>query len=129
MKVFVYFNLHKRCFSVKALEGQAKGLVIAYANDVVLFDPVFKVSKAGRDRVLRERKKNVHAGVIGDWDPAQYKPARTVELWATGGREVTYNPYKYEQFVYKNTETPVDNQPRYAGLHSDGQRATMWALK
>ena len=64
MKVYVYFNLHKRCFSVKALEGQAKGLVIAYANDVVLFDPVFKVSKAGRDRVLRERKKNVHAGVV-----------------------------------------------------------------
>ena len=114
---------------MKALEGQAKGLVIAYANDVVLFNPVLKVSKAGRDRVLRERKKNVHAGVIGDWDPAQYKPARTVELWATGGREVTYNPYKYEQFVYKTTETPVDNRPRYAGLHSDGQRATMWALK
>lgn len=25
MKVFVYFNLHKRCFSVKALEGERKG--------------------------------------------------------------------------------------------------------
>ena len=129
MKVFVYFNLHKHCFSVKALEGQDKGRVIAHAMDVVLFGPTFKVSKAGRERVLRERTKNVHAGVVGDWDPCQYKPARTVELWATGGRAVTYNPYRYETFVYKATEAPVDDQPRYAGLHSDGTRATMWALR
>jgi hypothetical protein len=27
MKVFVYFNLHKRVFSVKALEGKDKGRV------------------------------------------------------------------------------------------------------
>lgn len=29
MRVFVYFNLHKRCFSIKALEGAMKGRVVA----------------------------------------------------------------------------------------------------
>jgi hypothetical protein len=126
MKVFVYFNLHKRCFSVKALEGQAKGLVIA----LWMWCSLTLCSRSRRQAKgpARTEKECSRRG-CRYWDPAQYKPARTVELWATGGREVTYNPYKYEQFVYKTTETPVDNQPRYAGLHSDGQRATMWALK
>ena len=65
MRVFVYFNLHKKCLSVKALEGESKGRVIAHADSVELVNATFKVSQAGRQRVLRERRKNVHAGVVG----------------------------------------------------------------
>jgi len=129
MKVFVYFNLRRHCFSIKALEGPQRGRVVHRAMDVVLFNPVFKVSEAGRQRVLRERTKNVHAGVVGDWDPEQYKPARTVELWTTGGRAVTYNPYRFASFVFRTCETPVPTGLRYAGLHSDGTRGTIVALK
>ena len=65
MKVAVYWNLHTHMFSIRALEGPSKGRVIAHASALSLADVTTKVSKAGRERVLRERKKNVHAFVIG----------------------------------------------------------------
>ena len=129
MKVFVYFNLHRKCFSIKALEGIDKGRVVAHANDVVIYNPTFKVSEAGRQRVLREKKKNVHAGVVGLWNDEEFNPSRTVSMSVMLGRAVTYNPYKYDQFVYRNTETPIDDRPRVAALHSDGVRASMFAIK
>jgi len=72
MKVFVYFNLRKRCFSVKALEGMYKGRVIAHRDSLHLQDAEFKVSEKGRQRVIRERRKNVHAGVVGNWNELCY---------------------------------------------------------
>lgn len=99
MKVFVYFNLHKKVFSVKALEGDRKGLVVAHREYVMLEDVTFKVSEAGRQRVLRERKKNVHAGAVGQW--------RDDVAVLQDDVAVTYNPYKYNTFVNKLTEEPV----------------------
>ena len=64
MKVFVYYNLHRKVWSVKALEGENKGRVIAHRDMVVLRNPEGKVSQAGRKRVLQEQRKNVHAGII-----------------------------------------------------------------
>jgi hypothetical protein len=107
MKVFCYFNLHRKCFSIKALEGPNKGRVVAHRDDVLLFDCVFKVSEAGRQRVLRERKKNVHAGVVGEWDETG-TDLITIARVTTIGRPVTYNPYKYNTFVYLYGQQPVD---------------------
>ncbi len=42
VKVFVYFNLHRKCLSVKALEGEHKGRVIAYADTIVLHSCKFR---------------------------------------------------------------------------------------
>lgn len=58
-------NLHKHCWSVKALQGENKGRVIHHLNEIVLRDAIFKVYQSGRERVLREQRKNVHAGVVG----------------------------------------------------------------
>jgi hypothetical protein len=84
---------------VKALEGENKGRVIYHAQNVLLTNCAFKVSKAGRERVLREKRKNVHAGVVGQLGrinvPISYMPQMTA---------VTYNPYKYESFVRKNND-------------------------
>ncbi len=106
MRVFVYFNLHKKCFSIKALEGAMKGKVIAHRDTVVLENCKFKVSEAGRQRVLREKRKNVHAGVTGVWTESVRDTADFDALSVTG-RQVTYNPYKYAQFVIKATEQPI----------------------
>lgn len=106
MKVFVYFNLHRKCFSIKALEGANKGRVVAHSDKVLLSDGVFKVSEAGRQRVLRERKKNVHAGVVGQW-VGSLDDELTIDRITTIGRPVTYNPYKYSTFVYLYGEHPV----------------------
>ena len=127
MKVFIYFNLHRKCFSVKALEGAKKGRVVAHVNDAIVYNPTFKVSEAGRQRVLRERKKNVHAGVVGQWFEGEFNAKRCAELMEYTGRAVTYNPYKFDSFVYKNTETLINDQPRVAALHSDGVKASIFA--
>lgn len=96
MKVFVYFNLHKKCFSVKALDGENKGRVIAHTHNIELLSPSFKVSEAGRKRVLREKRKNVHAGVVGWYNSA-------LDVVAVGEDydtiNVRYNPYVYSSFV------------------------------
>lgn len=97
MKVKVYFNLHKKCFSVVALEGEKKGRVIAHETEIKLINAQFKVSEAGRQRVLREQRKNVHACVVGTLVDAV--EACTVP--------VTYNPYKYDSFVFKDNEEPI----------------------
>jgi hypothetical protein len=96
MRVFVYFNLHKLLWSVRALEGPDKGRVIQHAHEVHLVDCTFKVSEAGRQRVLSERRKNVHSGVVGRLTDAA--PANT-----PAGLRVTYNPYKYATFVRPDT--------------------------
>jgi hypothetical protein len=67
VKVFVYRNVTKKCFSIMALEGERKGKVIAHRMFVDLTDAIFKVREAGRQRVLRTGQKNVHAGVVGQW--------------------------------------------------------------
>lgn len=98
MKVALYFNLHKKCFSVKALEGSTKGRVIDHVDDIVLKNVTFKVSQAGRNRVLREKRKNVHAFVIGE-------TVEVSELFALDSScacIVQYNPYVAGYFCDPN---------------------------
>jgi len=110
MKVFVYFNLHKHMFSVKALEGENKGKVVAHRLFVVLQDATFKVSEAGRQRVLREQRKNVHAGVVGIWHDDNLTP-RACELASTLYPRVSYNPYKGDGFVVCGTGAAMKESP------------------
>ena len=92
MKVYVYFNLHKKCFSVRH-----KGVVIAHSNEVFVTNARFKVSEAGRKRVLKQKKKNVHAYVVGEVSTGQIQD----------GIELTYNPYLHKNFVTKIDQRPV----------------------
>lgn len=102
-KVMVYYNLHKHTFSVK--KG---GIVFLHADFVKLKDVEFRVRKGGREKVNLEKSKNVHAFVIGTLvDYCKY-PCDKIPEEPTGDI-VTYNPYKYESFVYKQTEEPVFN--------------------
>lgn len=86
-KVFVYWNLHKQLFSVKSVKT---GRVVAHVDNLYLRDATFKVSEAGRQRVLREKRKNVHAGVQGyvtNEPPSFYDGV------------AKYNPYKGPHFT------------------------------
>ena len=104
MRVEVYYNLHKKCLSVRALEGPDKGRVVLHAPSVVLSNVTFAVSQAGRERVLREKRKNVHAFVRGRL-LYHGEPLTPV----TFRRLATYNPYKYNSFVDKKTEAPLSH--------------------
>jgi len=96
MKVFVYFNLRKKVWSVRSVRS---GLVIDHKNDIILKDAVFKVSEAGRQRVLRDKRKNVHAGVEGELatDRDINNIINHADLFNVN--QARYNPYKYESFV------------------------------
>jgi hypothetical protein len=108
-KVFVYFNLHKKVFSIKSLEGKFKGKVVAHTKELSMNHCRFKVSKAGRARVLKNKQKNVHAGVVGYID--------LHESGQTTNNEITYNPYDYETFVYKKSLQPI-YESKYAYLQN-----------
>lgn len=101
-EVFVYFNLHKKCFSVKDVKT---GLVIAHTDKIELEEVTFKVSEAGRQRVLAEKRKNVHAGVKG-------KYVGSPKFLDFGRPQATYNPYKYDSFVNKDTEEKLERASR-----------------
>ena len=106
MKVDVYWNLHKQTFSIRSREKEDYGRVIRHADHVHIRNPTAVVSKAGRERVLREKKKNVHAVIRGQlieasepgawWDMAFRNMAERY-LWH-------YNPYEYDQFVCVNAD-------------------------
>lgn len=118
MKVAVYFNLHKKTFSVKALEGDKKGLVIMHSDYVSLKDATFKVSQAGRRRVLEEKRKNVHAYVIGQLVSVEQKPIV--------GESVTYNPYLYDTFVYAFSKLPA-KEAGHAFLACENKKGRIYA--
>ena len=63
MRVEVYFNLHKKTFSVRSAKS---GKVLLHTDEVHIENPEFVVRQSGRNRVLSEGRKNVHAFVRGD---------------------------------------------------------------
>lgn len=115
LRVFVYYNLHKHMWSVKALEGEHKGRVIAHRDWVILQNCRFKVSQAGRQRVLREKRKNVHAGIVGT-APKSILTAIKSDYMVGDGVPVTYNPYKYDSFVSKLDDTRKIKQAKIVTL-------------
>ena len=86
-RVYVYFNLHKKIWSVRQ-----SGTPVEHTKYIMLKDARFLVSEAGRQKVLREQRKNVHAGVSG------YIVERVPNI-PDAIHNVTYNPYRYDTFV------------------------------
>ena len=109
-RVRVYRNLHKGCLSVQERQQDGRWLVVGHCDQIALDDVVFRVSQAGRARVLETRRKNVHAviegTVIGEhiWNG--------IARCAKGGelRRVGYNPYAVDSFVFCDAEGLVPEQ-------------------
>jgi hypothetical protein len=99
-RVRVHFNLHSRRWSVTAMSGTCKGLVIAHVDRFALRDCTFKVSAAGRQRVLQRKQRMVHAWVEGFVVP----PEDTVPA---GAEEFTYNPYRCGAFTRRGSLEPI----------------------
>lgn len=113
MKVFVYWNLTRGIWSVKALQGEKRGLVINHASHVKLRDCEFRVSEKQRQAVIRTKRKNVHAGVVGYLieDNFANECERSVS--------VTYNPYKFSSFVNKQNHDEPIFKASYVEMNSD----------
>lgn len=109
MKLQAYKNLHNGKWSLRASKTK---LVIGHADKVLLSDVTGVVKKAGRQRVLADKQKNVHAYLegtleavvgfvsykdrqLGDDDWTWYK----FDKAGQGLAEVYYNPYDAEEFM------------------------------
>ena len=84
MKVDIYWNIHKKCYSVRH-----KGKVIDRGEDFALRNVTCVVQPAGRERVIREGRKNVHAFLRGDLIPLS-----TCAMKIGEAKTMRYNPYK-----------------------------------
>lgn len=94
--VRVYKNLNNGMMSI-----QQGGKVIAYSKSVTLKNVSFKVNEGGRQRVIRERQKNVHAyacGFIVDFEPLNEQPIKS---------PISYNPYGDGFFYHKSDGSEV----------------------
>lgn len=114
MRVQVYRNLHKDCWSVR---DKATRRVIDHCDEVFLRDCKFVVSEAGRQRVLKEKRKNVHAYIEGELE-ASVKVGDKADLSSRirGHRTITYsnikyNPYKLPYFYHSTDLDEVSEMP------------------
>jgi hypothetical protein len=93
--VRVYFNFHKKMISVQSkVNGRWK--VVKHVEDILLKNVKFKVSEAGRQRVIKNKRKNVHAYIHGTVIKSLPHPMTLVF------NSVNYNPYKLERFQVRN---------------------------
>ena len=111
MKVAVYYNLHKHTFSLQSRNKEDYGKVIGHTEHVILKNANYVVRDSGRDKVLQEKKKNVHAFVVGEVVEG-LEGSRNVE------KVVTYNPYKCRSFYEVKTMLPIASS-QYAILRKD----------
>ena len=114
-RVQVYYNLHKKCLSIRH-----KGKVIEHAQEVTLTDARFHVQQAGRERVLKQKRKNVPAYISGKLKESFWFTQSPSYVW-TARQHVTYNPYKYKNFVNEKTLKPVTSAEV---VHISGKRIT-----
>ncbi len=82
-----------------------------YADSIAIKDATFVVREGGRQRVVRDQQKNVHAFVRGTL-------AKSPRIHQRLLGAVTYNPYKHSTFVTRRSEEPVLTSP-LVHLHSD----------
>jgi len=121
MKVDVYFNFHKKVFSVRH-----KGKVVDYTKSIMLEGVKFVVQKAGRKRVLKEGRKNVHAFVRGVIHEPWVDGVTTTEYKSTS---VSYNPYRSGNFTDKDGKPVHETYLVYLGLKSDTNKPFITAMK
>lgn len=106
MRVEVYKNIRTGKYSARSVKT---GKVIAREDVFFLQDVTFAVQPAGREKVRREGKKNVHAFVRGELCPPVILPG--------GTKRVHYNPYSSDNFMLGNKEI---FKAKYAALTPQG---------
>lgn len=120
--VEVYRNLHypNRTWSVKSKRTKR---VIARRELVLIKDATLVVRESGRQRVIKEKRKNVHAAVAGTWVRDKEIIAELLKK-KKQMKHVTYNPYEHSLFTETKTLLPVV-VANWALLDSEG----LWVIE
>jgi len=99
----IYRNLHKDCFSVLKWNQDKKGYrLFQHVKDLEAYGVTFRVSQAGRAKVLETKQKNVHAFIC-------CQEFRIYSGAANLGEEIYYDPYKTEMFRFRSSEESILN--------------------
>mgnify|MGYP001304335971 FL=1 len=114
-KIEVYFNLHKKTWSVRQ-----SGRVVGHTDSIQVRNPQYVVSQKGNERVRREQKKNVHAFVRG-------YVVDGLPIFPDKQKFVSYNPYKNNSFVERGTGDGICGSP-FASLEVINQKPRVEAL-
>lgn len=114
MRVRVYRNLHTKTLSMQT--KTPKGWrVTGHPESVKLTDVKLVVREAGRQRVLKEKRKNVHAWLEGDLVPDWTRAVMVFE-------RLLYNPYKYDAWTTSSGDSV--SHADGAKVHANGE---VWA--
>lgn len=116
-RVRIYKNLHRNCYSVlrKYYDPQKKRfswLVWNYLFEMTLENPTFIVREKGRQRVIKEKKKNVHAFIEGTL--SNEKPPK---FSATINPRIKYDPYKDKHFWMAPVSCVDANKHNFSFVH------------
>ena len=104
VSVDVYRNLHKNTWSIRS---RTTGRVVDHSDNVLVRAAKFVVQPAGRNRVLQEKRKNVHAFVRGVVSPLP----RVTTFETPCDVQVKYNPYRADHFYEVETGEAVEQAP------------------
>lgn len=119
-RVRVYRNLHRKMYSIQTYVKGRGWRVTGHAECVTLGHVTFKVNEAGRQRVNKENRKNVHAYILGVLthlpDPYSFQDV---------ANRVTYNPYEMETFEMDNGR---DWEPVYKAKYAHLTPNGVWAV-
>ena len=94
MRVDVYYNVHKskkmgkKVYSVK--DKRTNRVIKHLTGGFFVKNASFVVSEKGRERVIKEKRKNVHAFIRGEF-AENLRPRKEATA--------IYNPYLYDSFV------------------------------
>jgi hypothetical protein len=113
-KVRVYRNLHKNCFSIQTYIKGKGWRVTSRERSVLLLDVSFKVYKTGQKKVRREKRKNVHAFIVGEL-------VGFTKYVRKNSTSVAYNPYAHDEFFTLTPKTRVKKDDVF-----ESESACLW---
>lgn len=103
-RVEVYRNLKFKDRIVYSIRDAKSGLVLGHATDILLTNNCkFVVKEVGRQRVLKEKKKNVHAWIEGSYGIIHAGDDKIF----SDGTPVRYNPYTNSHFEMADCGEPI----------------------
>jgi hypothetical protein len=95
-----YRNLNNGSISLRQKVGKS-WLVVGHTKNLVIQNPIFTVSESRRQRVIRDRRKNVHAFSCGILIGQELDTLPPIE-------EIYYDPYTLPYFAWRETNRPID---------------------
>ncbi|PSB51581.1 hypothetical protein [Chamaesiphon polymorphus] len=95
-----YRNLNNGLMSIRQKIGSS-WLVVGHTDNLIIQNPIFHVSETSRQRVIRTRKKNVHAWGCGILVGRNLKSLPQL-------KEISYDPYLLPFFSWRDIDRRID---------------------